>query len=230
MTPEEIKSVLVSKGPVGILIGAKVQNDFKFYTGGIYEPADTEPSLGAHLVLLVGYDNEDGCWVIKNSWGRAWGEDGFARLRYGVCDVEQNAYLAGAEASSVNLKDSDGDGFFDMATGGDDSNDSNPDIHPGGEYQVFYKDVMTDLEWRRIGEPIRAISAEIAVLDVSADRMRFYRVLATDPLLRDEDADGLPDSWPFVPDLRPIRHEQEIGLMWTAIPPSFGVTNDAHEP
>ena len=230
MTPEEIRSALVTRGPVGILIGAKVRNDFKFYAGGVYEPTETEPSLGAHLVLLVGYDDDESCWIIKNSWGTTWGEDGFGRLRYGLCDVEQNAYLAGAEVSSLNLKDSDGDGFCDAATGGDDTDDSNPNIHPGAEYQVFYKNFMTDPEWRRIGEPIRAISAEIGVLDVSAGRMRFYRVQATNPLLRDEDSDGLPDSWKSVPDLRPIRYEEEVGLIWTAIPPSNGVTSDARDP
>lgn len=230
MTPEEIKSALVTSGPVGVLIGAKVREDFKFYAGGIYEPTDTEPSLGAHLVLLIGYDDGESCWVIKNSWGTAWGEDGFARLRYGVCDVEQNAYLAGAEVSSLSLKDSDGDGFYDTATGGDDSDDSNPNIHPGAEYQVFYRDFMTDPEWRKIDKPIRAISAEIGVLDVSAGRMRFYRVLATNPLLRDENGDGLPDSWQSAPDLRPILYEREIGLIWTAIPPFNGVTSDARDP
>lgn len=230
MTPEEIKNALVTKGPVGILIGAKVQNDFKFYTGGVYEPTNTEPSLGAHLVLLIGYDDGESCWVIKNSWGTVWGEDGFARLRYGVCDVEQNAYLAGAEVSSVNLKDSDGDGFYDTATGGDDTDDSNANIHPGAVYQVFYKDFMANPEWRRIGEPIRAVLAEIGVLDVSADRMRFYRVLATAPLFRDDDADGLPDSWQPPPDLRPIRSGQEIGMVWTAVPPSIGFASDAHDP
>lgn len=230
MTAEEIKGALVTRGPVGILIGAKVRDDFKFYAGGIYEPTDTEPSLGAHLLLLVGYDDDESCWVIKNSWGRTWGEDGFGRLRYGLCDVEQNAYLAGAEVSSLNLKDSDGDGFYDTATGGDDHDDSNADIHPGGEYQVFYRDFMTDPEWRRIDKPIRAVSTEIGVLDVSAGRMRFYYVMATNPLLRDEDGDGLPDSWKSVPDLRPIRYEEEVGLIWTAVPPSDGITSDARDP
>ena len=230
MTPEEIKSALVTRGPVGIMIGANVQHDFKFYTGGIYEPTDTEPSLGAHLVLLVGYDDGEGCWVIKNSWGREWGEDGFARLRYGVCDVEQNAYVAGAHVSSLNLKDGDGDGFYDTATGGDDTDDSDPDIHPGAIYQVFYKDFMTDTKWRRIGDPICAISENIGVLDESAERMRFYCVFLSNPLMRDEDGDGLPDAWKSVPDLRPIRHKGEIGLMWTAIPPSIGVIRNAREP
>jgi len=226
MTPEEIKSALITKGPVGILIGAKVRNDFKFYAGGIYEPTDAEPSLGAHSLLLVGYDDGDGCWVIKNSWGRQWGEDGFARLRYGICDVEQNGYLRGAEVSSFNLKDSDRDGFFDVATGGDDCDDSDPNVHAGREYQVFYKDSLREAQWRRIDGPIRAVGATTGVLDVSAPRMRFYRVMETSPMMREDDRDGIPDSWRPVAGLKPIRHDGEIGLTWSSVPPGEDIPGD----
>ena len=30
-----------------------------------------------HAVLLIGWTNE-GDWIIKNSWGKDWGKDGFA--------------------------------------------------------------------------------------------------------------------------------------------------------
>jgi C1A family cysteine protease len=220
MTPEEIKSALIANGPVGILIGAKVRNDFKFYAGGIYEPTETEPSLGAHSVLLVGYNDAEGCWVIKNSWSAAWGEEGFARLRYGVCDVEENAYLRGATVSSLNLKDSDGDGFFDVATGGNDYDDSDANVHPGGEYRVFYKDSLTLPEWGMVDARIVAVAAVTGVLDTSADRMRFYRVMEISPLMRDEDGDGIPDSWRPVVGLKPIRYEGDIGLIWESVPPA----------
>ncbi len=43
-----------------------------------------------HAVVLVGWDDSDGCWIIKNSWGQGWGENGYARVKYG--DLEKYNY------------------------------------------------------------------------------------------------------------------------------------------
>jgi len=53
--------------------------------------------LTNHAVLLVGYGANkttgEKFWTIKNSWGQAWGEQGFFRIRRGVdeCAVESIA-------------------------------------------------------------------------------------------------------------------------------------------
>ena len=62
---------------------------FRFYKGGIIR-ADQFKNCGEiidHTVLLVGYNEErDGTkyWILKNSWGEEWGEDGYFRLERGV--------------------------------------------------------------------------------------------------------------------------------------------------
>lgn len=43
--------------------------------------SDTK-AVAAHAVLLVGYDNRVGCFIVRNSWGRSWGVDGHCLLRY----------------------------------------------------------------------------------------------------------------------------------------------------
>lgn len=52
---------------------------FMNYGGGIYSGCPdfaTSAGLINHAVILVGYD-ANGNYIIKNSWGTSWGEDGF---------------------------------------------------------------------------------------------------------------------------------------------------------
>jgi hypothetical protein len=44
----------------------------------------------AHGVLIIGYSQLDGSWIIKNSWGTNWGDNGFARIPYGECNIFPN--------------------------------------------------------------------------------------------------------------------------------------------
>ena len=43
---------------------------------------------------MVGWDDANKCWICKNSWGHGWGENGWFRIKYGECDIEDStAYL-----------------------------------------------------------------------------------------------------------------------------------------
>jgi C1A family cysteine protease len=58
-----------------------VFEDFKFYTSGIYEYTSGN-YLGAHAILIVGWDDAGKYFIVKNSWGATWGEEGFFRIAY----------------------------------------------------------------------------------------------------------------------------------------------------
>jgi hypothetical protein len=64
-----------------------VYQDFFSYGGGVYQHV-TGTLAGGHCVSLIGYDDGQGCWIGKNSWGTGWGEGGFFRIAYGQCGIE----------------------------------------------------------------------------------------------------------------------------------------------
>ena len=67
----------------GPLLGTMtVYEDFIAYTGGVYEHV-TGGRLGGHAITLVGYDNVENYWIVRNSWGANWGEGGYFRIRMG---------------------------------------------------------------------------------------------------------------------------------------------------
>ncbi|MEZ4739201.1 MAG: C1 family peptidase [Flavobacteriales bacterium] len=60
-----------------------------------WRPECAAPMPGSHAMLAVGYDDADSSFLIMNSWGTAWGEGGYCRLRYDVFDCHvTEAYVA----------------------------------------------------------------------------------------------------------------------------------------
>lgn len=58
-----------------------VYADFFSYAGGVYSyTAGTYQ--GGHAVLIVGYNDQESCFIVKNSWGVDWGESGYFRIAY----------------------------------------------------------------------------------------------------------------------------------------------------
>jgi C1A family cysteine protease len=86
----DIKQAIMDYGPVSVAIC--VNSAFQAYTGGIF----TGPTCSDinHAVALVGWDDNqgtNGVWILRNSWGPGWGEGGYMRIEYGVCDVGYSA-------------------------------------------------------------------------------------------------------------------------------------------
>lgn len=57
--------------------------NFLFYGEGIINACGKEEDDIDHAVHVVGYESSDAkgrFWVIKNSWGTSWGEEGFAKI------------------------------------------------------------------------------------------------------------------------------------------------------
>ena len=60
------------------------------FFSGVYNDPECNPKTCAidHGVLLVGCGTEKGqdYWLIKNSWGPSWGEDGYIKIAKGAHD------------------------------------------------------------------------------------------------------------------------------------------------
>jgi C1A family cysteine protease len=64
-----------------------VYNDFFNYRSGVYRHVSGD-AAGGHCVSIIGYDDGQGCWICKNSWGAGWGESGFFRIAYGDSGID----------------------------------------------------------------------------------------------------------------------------------------------
>ena len=75
----------VANQPVSVALDAGGQA-FQFYSGGVFT-GECGNQLN-HAVAIIGYgENADGkYWLIRNSWGREWGEGGYMKLQRDVGD------------------------------------------------------------------------------------------------------------------------------------------------
>jgi len=76
-----IKAEIYARGPISCAVDATPGLD-AFQGGHVYEEYVDSP-ITNHVVSLVGWGqgvNGTEYWIIRNSWGTAWGEDGFFRL------------------------------------------------------------------------------------------------------------------------------------------------------
>lgn len=85
VTQDARMRAIATNGPV--LAGMRVFEDFHYYRGGVYRHV-IGVQRGLHAVCVVGYDNIDRYWIVKNSWGHGWGEQGFFRIAFGECGLD----------------------------------------------------------------------------------------------------------------------------------------------
>jgi len=89
-----LKEAVALVGPISIALDAETKL-FQSYKSGVITSDSCGTTLD-HGVLIVGYGEEDGIkyWLVKNSWGASWGDDGYIKIERsestndaGICGI-----------------------------------------------------------------------------------------------------------------------------------------------
>jgi putative hemolysin len=85
-----IKLALVAYGPLSVAMDvAEGDNYWDESVLMCSNPPDVD-----HAVVIVGYNDAGGYWIVKNSWGSSYGEAGYFKVGYGQCLIEKYVYYA----------------------------------------------------------------------------------------------------------------------------------------
>ncbi|MCX5788889.1 MAG: C1 family peptidase [Elusimicrobia bacterium] len=86
-TVDAMKKAVSQYGPIPSSM--MVFEDFKHYKSGVYTLTPGSKFLGGHAILIVGFDDTDQSFLVKNSWTTGWGDKGYFKMGYSEvgCDI-----------------------------------------------------------------------------------------------------------------------------------------------
>lgn len=88
---DTLKAAIYTHGPIAAAVYAN--SYWSSYTGGVFNACGCQGVN--HGIVLVGWNDADGgYWILKNSWGPNWGENGYMKIRYNCCNVGFGACYA----------------------------------------------------------------------------------------------------------------------------------------
>ncbi|XP_074033544.1 cathepsin L-like proteinase [Leptinotarsa decemlineata] len=91
-TEDDLKYAVATIGPISVAVRTTF---WQLYGGGIFDHPECNSLYYNHAVLVVGYGSENGTdyWLIKNSYGPSFGENGYIRLVRNKSQCAINRYM-----------------------------------------------------------------------------------------------------------------------------------------
>jgi inhibitor of cysteine peptidase len=80
-TVNQIKAAIYTYGPV--TAGVCADQRFDDYSGGVFIPSANQCDGSTnHQIILVGWNDATSSWILRNSYGPYWGENGYMRIKW----------------------------------------------------------------------------------------------------------------------------------------------------
>ncbi len=86
---QAIKDAMVKFGPIAVAVAA--DDAFMRYTTGVFRGNSTGVN---HAVVLIGWDDAKGVWLLRNQWTTRWGDNGYMWIAFGANRVGYGAMWA----------------------------------------------------------------------------------------------------------------------------------------
>ncbi|XP_068738415.1 cathepsin S-like [Montipora capricornis] len=100
---DSLKFALATHGPIASSVNSD-RKSFRFYSHGIYDDTECGKKTN-HAILTVGYGthNNISYWIIKNSWGKLWGDGGYIKIamKSDRCGLTNGPLLAIKKDASI---------------------------------------------------------------------------------------------------------------------------------
>lgn len=109
-TEEGIKQEILSSGPIVVVI--PVYRDFIVYKSGVFQVyPKTHRFQAGQAVKIIGWETRDGqkCWLLENSWGPEWGENGVACVLIGEDELQIERFALTPSIPTADKSEEEGE-------------------------------------------------------------------------------------------------------------------------
>ena len=95
---KDIKETIIKYGAVAVALYASPVLQ-SLASADVFEEKEEayKDSATNHIVIIIGWDNYKQGWLIRNSWGKNWGDDGYAWIKYTTNHIVKQAVWAVAK-------------------------------------------------------------------------------------------------------------------------------------